>query len=88
MLADMSPNLQNPDYTVPQLTHAALMFGAFGAHLAARQLAGEEVRKEIVFDTHQAARTRSTAMVMRARWPIEAVRMAIARRRMSRASGG
>jgi molybdopterin/thiamine biosynthesis adenylyltransferase len=87
MLADMSPNLQNPDYSAPQLTYAALMFGAFSAHLAAKLLAGEDVRKEMVFDLHQAARVPSTALAMRTRWPIEAIRMAIARRRLSRAGG-
>jgi hypothetical protein len=88
MLADMSPNLQNPEYSAPQLTYAALMFGAFSAHLVTKLLAGEVVRKEIVFDLHQAARVGRRALGMRARWPIEAVRMEIARRRLSRASGG
>ncbi|TQM78404.1 ThiF family protein [Saccharothrix saharensis] len=85
MLADVSPNLRNPDYSVPQLVYAALMFGAFSAHVVARLMAGERVNDEVVFDLHRAVRLPPEAWRTRARWPIEAWRMAVARRRLAKA---
>jgi hypothetical protein len=56
MLTEVAPNLTNEDYSVPQVIYAAVMFGAITSHMAARLLAGEEVRDEVHLDLHEQVR--------------------------------
>ncbi|MBC3840828.1 hypothetical protein GXW82_12680 [Streptacidiphilus sp. 4-A2] len=84
MLAEVSPNLRNPDYSVPQVVYAALMFGALSSHMVARILAGEEVRDEVRFDLHQAVRPAREQWLQRLRWPREALHMVQALQQLTR----
>ncbi|MDH6124048.1 ThiF family adenylyltransferase [Kitasatospora sp. GP82] len=84
MLADVSPNMQNPEYSVPQVVYAALMFGAVSSHMVARILAGEAVRDEVSFDIHQAVRPAPEQWSNRLRWPREALRMVQALQQLAR----
>jgi hypothetical protein len=56
MIEIAAANLDNPDFSFPQLVYAADLFGALGAHLAVALLTGEPVREHIYIDLHQAAR--------------------------------
>src|SRR6266545_764420 len=74
-LAELSPNLGNTSYSVPQLVQAALMFGAMSSHMVAKLLAGEHVPAEVSLDVHQAVRRPAARLASVAGWPGEAVRM-------------
>jgi hypothetical protein len=76
-------NLENPDFSFPQLVHAADLFGALSAHLVTQLLADEPVREHIYIDLHQAARPTRQRWESRVRRPVEAVRL-INRLRRSR----
>jgi tRNA threonylcarbamoyladenosine dehydratase len=87
MLTDVHPNLQNPDYSVPQVVYAAAVFGAVSAHLVSRLLAGEPVREEIQFDVHRVVRPAPEQLANRLRWPYQAVQLRRALRRLRRTLG-
>ncbi|HEY3004288.1 MAG TPA: ThiF family adenylyltransferase [Kribbellaceae bacterium] len=74
-LAELSPNLGNTSYSVPQLVQAALMFGAVSSHMVAKLLAGEHVPAEVSLDVHQAVRRPAARLASVASWPGEALRM-------------
>lgn len=56
MIEIAARNLENPDFSFPQLVYAADLFGALGARLVVALLTGERVREHIYIDLHQAAR--------------------------------
>jgi hypothetical protein len=56
MIAIAAANLENPDFSFPQLVYAADLFGALSAHLVVALLSGQPVREHIYIDLHQAAR--------------------------------
>ncbi|GAA2746413.1 ThiF family adenylyltransferase [Kitasatospora cinereorecta] len=66
-------NLRNPDFSFPQLVHAALMFGAISAHAVAQMLCGHPVREHIYVDVHERVRPTSARWAARAAWPREVV---------------
>jgi hypothetical protein len=74
MLAELSPNLGNRQYSVPQVVYAALLFGAVASHMVAKVLAGEEVRDEVRVDVHQAVRPLGDRLGTALSWPREALR--------------
>lgn len=78
MLAELRPNLTNGGYSVPQVTYAALLFGAVASHMVAKLLAGEPVRDEVSVDVHQAVRPLSARLATTLAWPREALRFACA----------
>ncbi|HKP91282.1 MAG TPA: ThiF family adenylyltransferase [Thermoleophilaceae bacterium] len=82
MLTMGRENLDDPDFTFPQLVYAADLFGALAAHLVVQLLTGQPVREHIYVDLHQQARPAARRALASARRPLEAVR-AIARLRMS-----
>jgi tRNA threonylcarbamoyladenosine dehydratase len=75
MLAELNTNLGRRDYSVPQVVYAALLFGAITSHMAARILAGEEVREEINLDVHHAVRRTPERLSNLLRRPVEAARL-------------
>jgi tRNA threonylcarbamoyladenosine dehydratase len=75
MLAELNANISRPDYSVPQVVYAAMLFGAVASHMVAKVLAGEEIRDEIRLDIHQAARPAAGRLASALRWPREAIRM-------------
>jgi hypothetical protein len=75
MLAELNANICQPDYAVPQVVYAAMLFGAVASHLVAKVLAGEEIRDEIRVDIHQAVRPGASRLASLLRWPREAIRM-------------
>jgi tRNA threonylcarbamoyladenosine dehydratase len=83
MLAELNANISQPDYSVPQVVYAAMLFGAVASHMVAKVLAGEDIRDEIRIDIHQAARPAAARLATALRWPREAIRMrqALAERR-------
>ena len=85
MLTVATDNLQNPDFSFPQLVYAADLFGALSAHIVVQLLTGRPVRKHTYIDVHQAVRptvARSRARIER---PLRAV-MAVARLHRASAS--
>lgn len=56
MIEIAARNLENPDFSFPQLVYAADLFGALSARLVVALLTGERVREHIYIDLHQAAR--------------------------------
>ncbi|HEV7885079.1 MAG TPA: ThiF family adenylyltransferase [Solirubrobacteraceae bacterium] len=69
MIAIATENLENPEFSFPQLVYAADLFGALSAHLVVSLLTGRQVREHIYVDLHQAARPplrRRSAQVRRA----------------------
>jgi hypothetical protein len=56
MLTLARANLANPEFSFPQLVHAADMFGAITAHLVTQLLTGRPVRQHIYVDLHQLTR--------------------------------
>jgi tRNA threonylcarbamoyladenosine dehydratase len=75
MLAEVNANFGRPDYSVPQVVYAAMLFGAVASHMVAKVLAGEKIRDEIRLDIHQAARSPAGRLASVLRWPREAVRI-------------
>lgn len=56
MIEIAARNLENPDFSFPQVVYAADLFGALGARLVVALLTDERVREHIYIDLHQAAR--------------------------------
>lgn len=83
MIQVAAANLDNPDFSFPQLVHAADLFGALSARLVAQLLAGEAPREHIYVDLHQHSRPLRRRWETRLRRPVDAVRL-IARLRRSR----
>jgi hypothetical protein len=80
MLAELNANISRPDYSVPQVVYAAMLFGAVASHMVAKVLAGEKIRNEIRLDIHQAARPTADRLLTVLRWPREAVAFLLALR--------
>ena len=76
-------NLDDPDFSFPQLVHAADLFGALSAHLVTQLLTDAPVREHIYLDLHQHSRPLLRRWEARLRRPADAVRL-IARLRRSR----
>ncbi|MEE1741516.1 ThiF family adenylyltransferase [Streptomyces sp. BE147] len=89
MLAELSPNLENRTYSVPQVAYTAVLFGSIASHMVAKLLAGEEVREEVVLDVHRAVRPAAASSALLFRRPREARRMvqALALHRLRRLLG-
>lgn len=62
MVALARANLDNPQFSFPQVVYAANLFGALSSHIVAQLLAGRPVREHISIDLHQEVRR------PRARW--------------------
>ncbi|WP_329281313.1 HesA/MoeB/ThiF family protein [Streptomyces sp. NBC_01451] len=65
MLVEVRANLGRPDYSFPQVTYVAMMFGALTSHMVVKLLAGETVRPEVYIDVHQQARSTRRRMATR-----------------------
>jgi hypothetical protein len=85
MITVAAANLENPDFSFPQLVYAADLFGALSAHVVAQLLTGRPVRKHTYIDLHQAVRPAATRWRTRLQRPLRAAE-AIARIRRSSAS--
>lgn len=68
-------NLDDPDFSFPQLVHAADLFGALSAHLVTQLLTDAPVREHIYLDLHQQARPLAPRWAARLRRPLEAARL-------------
>jgi tRNA threonylcarbamoyladenosine dehydratase len=75
MLTELNANFSRPDYAVPQVVYAAMLFGAIASHMVAKILAGDEVRDEACLDVHRATRPAAARLSTILRWPREAIRM-------------
>ncbi|WP_307134829.1 ThiF family adenylyltransferase [Streptomyces aurantiacus] len=56
MLIEVRTSLGRPDYSFPQVTYAALMFGALTSHMVVKLLSGATVRPQLYIDVHQEIR--------------------------------
>jgi len=79
-------NLTNPDFSFPQLVHAADLFGAMASHVVTQLLAGAPVREHICVDLHQQARPTSARWRVRAELPLQVAGTLAALRRSARRS--
>lgn len=75
MIRVAAANLENPDFSFPQLVHAADLFGALSAHLVTQLLAGERVREHIYLDLHHHARPLVPRVLAQLERPVAAVRL-------------
>lgn len=66
-------NLQNPEFSFPQLVYAAQLFGALSSHVALLLLTGQPVREHIYIDLYQNARQPLTRWRARIARPLQAV---------------
>jgi len=85
MLTVATDNLQNPDFSFPQLVYAADLFGALSAHVVVQLLTDQPVRKHTYIDVHQAVRPMLPRWRARIERPLRAV-IAIARLHRTSAS--
>lgn len=76
-------NLDDPDFTFPQMVYAADLFGALGAHVVTQLLTGGPVREHTYVDVHQAVRPTAGRWATTLRRPLEGAR-AVARLRRTR----
>ncbi|MFK0281139.1 HesA/MoeB/ThiF family protein [Streptomyces sp. NPDC090499] len=67
MLVEVRANLGRPDYSFPQVTYVAMMFGALTSHMVVKLLAGETVRPEVFIDVHQQVRSSGQQLLTRVR---------------------
>lgn len=67
MLVEVRTNLGRPDYSFPQVTYVAMMFGAITSHMVVKLLAGDTVRPEVYIDVHQQIRSTRRRVVTRLR---------------------
>jgi hypothetical protein len=75
MVQIAAANLDNPDFSFPQLVHAADLFGALSAHLVTQLLTDAPVREHIYVDLHQQTRPTSSRWRARLLRPLEAARL-------------
>ena len=73
MLTIARANLDEPDFSFPQLVYAADLFGAVATHVVAQLLTGQPVRQHIYIDLHQETRPTAPRIVAQFRRPLEAV---------------
>jgi hypothetical protein len=85
MIAVAAANLENPDFSFPQLVYAADLFGALSARVVVQLLTGDPVRKHTYIDLHQAVRPGPARWRTRLQRPVRAAET-IARLRRSPAS--
>ncbi|MEU5698577.1 HesA/MoeB/ThiF family protein [Streptomyces aurantiacus] len=57
MLVEVRTNLGRPDYSFPQVTYVAMMFGALTSHMVVKLLSGATVRPQVYIDVHQQVRS-------------------------------
>jgi len=69
MLADARAHLGEPDYSVPQLVYASLLFGAIASRMAVDLLTGRRVRKHVLVDVHRQVRPRAAVLLGLGRKP-------------------
>lgn len=60
MIQNIRDNLDNPGYSVPQLTYSAMLFGVLASRMTAEVLDGKPVRRTVLVDVHHAVRDRRT----------------------------
>jgi hypothetical protein len=85
MITVACANLENPEFSFPQLVYAADLFGALSAHVVVQLLTGRPVRKHTYLDLHQAVRPAASRWRTRVERPLRAAE-AIARIRRSPAA--
>jgi hypothetical protein len=73
MFTIATANLNNPDFSFPQLVYAADLFGAMSAHMTAQILTGEKSREHTYIDVHQLARGNGARLRTALRRPAAAV---------------
>jgi hypothetical protein len=78
MINVAAANLENPDFSFPQLVYAADLFGALSAHMVVQLLTDQPVRKHTYLDLHQAVRPGAARWRTRVQRPLRAAQ-AIAR---------
>lgn len=76
-------NLGDPEFSFPQLVHAADLFGALSAHLTTELLAGRRVRTHTYIDLHQAVRPTSRRATTAVRRVAEAIDLLVRIRRLA-----
>jgi hypothetical protein len=84
MIEVAAANLENPDFSFPQLVYAADLFGALAARIVVELLSERPVRKHTYLDLHQAVRPGPARWRTRVQRPLHAAR-AIARVRRTAA---
>ncbi|WP_253863139.1 ThiF family adenylyltransferase [Prauserella halophila] len=52
MLFELSKNIADPDYSVPQLPEAAWQFGSLACHMAVRAISGKKIPRNVPVDVH------------------------------------
>ena len=85
MLTVATNNLDNPEFSFPQLVYAADLFGALSAHTVVQLLPDQPVRKHIYLDLHQAVRPTGPRWRARFQRPLRAI-AALAQLRRSAAA--
>jgi len=83
MISVVRGALDEPDFSFPQLVHAADLFGALSAHLTCELLAGHAVRTHIAIDLHHAVRPRSAQVTSTIRRVLGAADLLLRIRRSS-----
>lgn len=86
MITIARANLENPDFSFPQLVYSAITFGALSAHVVTKLLTGEPVRTHIYTDLHQLARPLRPRWSTRVGWPVQAASLLLALRNRPRTS--
>lgn len=76
MLAELSANLRDPGYSVPQLPEAAWQFGSLACHMAVRVATGQPVPARVSVDVHERTQPLRSRALSAARKPIELARFA------------
>lgn len=76
MLAELSANLRDPGYSVPQLPEAAWQFGSLACHMTVRVVAGQPVPARVSVDVHDRAQPLRSRARSTARKPVELARFA------------
>ncbi len=74
--------LGDPNFSFPQLVHAADLFGALAAHLTRELLAGRPVKTHTAIDLHQAVRPTASRLTTTARRVVGAVDLLLRIRRL------
>ncbi|MFB7091299.1 ThiF family adenylyltransferase [Streptomyces sp. NPDC056296] len=88
MLVEVKTNLGRPDYSFPQVTYVAMMFGALTSHMVVKLLAGQTVRPEVFIDVHQQVRPPREQLLTRARRAAALITLAPGLLRLARGAKG
>ncbi|BCL28600.1 ThiF family adenylyltransferase [Streptomyces aurantiacus] len=88
MLVEVRTNLGRPDYSFPQVTYVAMMFGALTSHMVVKLLSGATVRPKVYIDVHQQVRSTRRRVATRLRRAAALAALAPALLKLARSGKG